>query len=192
MSVISAVRKNGVAVMASDSLVTIGEKRFPADNILTSKIRRVGAALIGSTGWSVYDDILNDFLANNDSTTLSLESRESIFSFFMALWKALHDKYPFVNDQCDDRSSPFGDLDSDFMVLNDSGIYLVSPDMAVTRFERYYAIGSGGAYALGSLHTLIDTPLDARELGQKSIETGIALNVHCGGPVDVVTLAQVN
>ncbi len=131
--------------MSADSLVSIGEKRFPVDNIVTSKIRRIGNALIGSTGWSVYDDILTDFLKSKAGADVSLDTRESIFAFFITLWKALHDKYAFVNDQCDDRSSPFGDLDSDFLVLNGNGIFLVSPDMAVTRFEKYYSIGSGGA-----------------------------------------------
>ncbi|MHC4141362.1 MAG: hypothetical protein ACYSUF_05580, partial [Planctomycetota bacterium] len=108
MSIVVAVKKNDRIVMAADSLNVFGQERIPTDNAKATKIRRIGSALMAVTGWSVYANILDDLLA--DVKTPPLGDEKEIFAFFLDLWRELHERYPFVNDQPHHKDSPFGDL----------------------------------------------------------------------------------
>ncbi|MHC4219764.1 MAG: Ntn hydrolase family protein, partial [Planctomycetota bacterium] len=113
-----------------------------------------------------------------------LRDEREIFSFFLKLWHELHEKYPFVNDQPHHKDSPFGDLDASFLVANASGIYKVSQDSSVCRFDKYYAIGSGCVYALGALHQIYEQDADAAQLARRAVETAIEFDIYCGGEID--------
>ena len=53
MSIIVAVTKNNKTVMAADTLTSFGDaQRVSGDNCPTEKIRRLGAVLLGGTGWA--------------------------------------------------------------------------------------------------------------------------------------------
>jgi ATP-dependent protease HslVU (ClpYQ) peptidase subunit len=184
MTVVVAVRKGSRVVLAADTQNNFGSNKMPADNHRISKIRKIGSAYLGTAGWGVYDNILDDLLARRKG--ISLKDEKAIFSFFLGLWKALHKDYSFVNDQCDkEDDSPFGDLSSTFLVVNGQGIFYVSSDMSVSRFEKYFALGSGADFSLGALHALYGRDLDAETLARKAVSAAVAFNVHCGGEVEV-------
>lgn len=188
MSIVVAVRKNGRTVIAADSLNVFGQERIPADNCKATKVRAVGDAFMAITGWSLYDNIIADMLARHDTPVLGTE--QEIFGFFMELWKELHERYPFVNDQPHEKDSPFGDFDASFMVVNRTGIYKVSQDGSVCRFEKYYVIGSGGVYALGALHQIYDSDDDAERIARRACETAIEFDIYCGAPVDLFEVGK--
>jgi len=184
MSIVVAVKKDNKTVMVADSQVSFGSMSFPGSNLKVEKIRKIGESYFASTGWGLYDDIIDNYLV--DKPDVELLSRRSIFEFFLGLWKALHDKYNFVNDQSDsEHDSPFGDLDATFLVVNKAGIFMIDSDLSITQFEQYYAIGSGGDYSLGVIHALYDEKLDATEIAQKAVTTAIAFDTKCGGDVMV-------
>jgi ATP-dependent HslUV protease, peptidase subunit HslV len=184
MSVVVAVRKGNDIVMAADTQTSFGDVRMPVDNLRAQKISKIGAAYLGKTGWGLYDNILSDFLARQRP---ALTTEKGIYAFFMQLWRALHEKYAFVNDQCHEKDSPFGDIDAAFLVVNRGGIYHVASDMSVTRFEKYYAIGAGNDFAMGALHALYDDKrYDAEELAKRAVDTASTFKMYCGGAVDVV------
>ena len=112
MSIAVAVRTANQIVLATDSKRTFGGGAVPVDNLKDVKIRRVGGAYIATTGWGVYTNILEDYLRG--SRQHRLVDSNSIFAFFRNFWKALHQRYAFVNDQCSETDSPFGDLDASF------------------------------------------------------------------------------
>ena len=183
MSIVVAVKKNGRTVVAADSLNVFGQERIPTDNSKATKVRQIGSALLAITGWSVYANILDDMLSERKSPTLGDE--KEIFTFFLELWRQLHDRYPFVNDQAHNKDSPFCDLDASFLVANARGIYKVSQDASVCRFDKYYAIGSGCVYALGALYQIYDVEPDAAELARRAVKTAIEFDIYCGGEIDV-------
>ncbi|MHC5115016.1 MAG: hypothetical protein ACYTGP_11385 [Planctomycetota bacterium] len=186
MSVIVAVRKFDTTVIAADSLTCFGDsQRVPQANAVTPKVRRIGTSLVGASGWAVYDSIITDFLA--DRPPPDLTTPEAIFSFFMVLWRAMHDNYSFVNDQAQSKDSPFGDLDSTFLIANRGGIFKVSPDMDVSGFQQYYAIGSGSEYALGAMHHLYETDQSAEVIARKAVDTATQFDLYCGGAINVMT-----
>ncbi len=131
MSVAVAVRKGVRIALATDSQTSFGSSRVPAPNLRTNKIHEVGQSLLATTGWGLYENILEDFLIRHPETELG--NRQSVFSFFLGFWKELHDQYPFVKDQCDkEDESPFGSLDASFLIVNPVGIFYIGTDMSVT------------------------------------------------------------
>ena len=188
MSIIVAIRKNNQVVMAADTLTSFGDsEHMPQENARASKIGRIGDSLMGGAGWAVYDDILNDFLSTRPTPDLS--SARKIFTFFLEFWKALHEQYTFVNEQAANASTPFGDLDSTFLIANAGGIFIVASDLGVTPLNQYYAIGSGGEYAIGVLYTLYNRTDDIESIATDAVNSAIAMNLQCGGTVDVLKLS---
>ncbi|MFQ5652721.1 MAG: hypothetical protein ACE5IY_22540 [bacterium] len=186
MSIVVAIKKNLQIVLASDSQTNFGAQVVTTDNLSTVKIRAVGDSFLASTGWSLYDNILDDFLAGKE--TIRLPDKHAIFSFFMKLWKEMRENYSLVNEQCSDDDSPFGDLDASFLLANANGIFHVSSDMSVTEFKKYYAIGSGAEYGLGALFTLYESDLEAEAIACKAIDAARAFNLYCGGEIQVTKI----
>jgi ATP-dependent protease HslVU (ClpYQ) peptidase subunit len=181
MSIVVAVAKAGRTVMAADTQSNFGAEVLPPDNQTTSKVRRVGRSLLGRSGWGVYDNILADLLERGE--TPELADTGSVFRFFNDLWKTLHERYAFVNDQAKRKDGPFGDLGGSFMVANRNGIFYVAPNLGVTPFKKYYAIGAGADYSLGALHQIYDREGDAGRIARAAVETAIAFSVRCGGEI---------
>ena len=185
MSIVVAVTKNNQTFMASDTLTCFGDSQQISNiNSPCEKIRRLGPVILGSTGWAIYDDILDNYLANNPQPQLS--DRKTIFAFFLDFWKALHDRYTFVNDQSQAKDAPFGDLDSSFLIANANGIFKVSHDMNITHFNQYYAIGCAEEYALGAMQILYQQDGDAQSIAKRAVQTAIEFDVHCGGEITVL------
>jgi ATP-dependent protease HslVU (ClpYQ) peptidase subunit len=186
MSIAVAVRTGNDIVLATDSKRTFGGNAVPENNLRDVKLRRVGEAYLATTGWGVYANILDDYLRT--SRTARLTDSRAIFTFFRGFWKALHQRYAFVNDQCTESDSPFGDLDASFLVAAKSGIFYVACDMSVTEFQNYYAVGSGATYALGAMHALWTPTAKAEPIARKAVAAASALDIYCGGEVNLVTL----
>ena len=188
MSVAVAVSKEGRVALAADSQTSFGSERVPPQNRIEMKFLKVGNAYLACTGWTLYANILSDVLARRRSVP-RLDDELSIFRFFNDFWRLLHDRYSFVNDQSDDADdSPFGSLDSSFMVVSPKGIFSVSTDLAVARFERYFAIGSGSNYAVGAMHALYDSEADAAAIAEFAVQAAIDHDIYCGPPVNRVSL----
>lgn len=183
MSIVVAVAKDRHIAVASDTQINFGDLIVPPGNHRALKIRKVGQSYVAITGWAIYENIFNDFV--DPAKPPSLAGEREIYRFFLRLWKALHQKYGFVNDQCEEQRSPFGDLAASFLIVNRNGIFSVSSDMSVTRFERYYAIGAGNDFALGALHGLYEEPYPAEVLARRAVAAAIAFNPYCGGEIEV-------
>jgi len=182
MSVIAAVRKGTRIIIAADTQDNFGDLRPPAENHEAIKLREVGGAVLGSSGWALYDDIFEHYLAK--SRRVSLKDRASVFMFFVQFWKDLHKNYPFVNDQPGKESeTPFANLDASFLVASPGGIFLVSSNMSVSEFKQYYAIGSGGDYAIGAIHALYNDVQDPETIAQRAIHAAMDYDASCGGRV---------
>lgn len=181
MSVIAAVRKARRLVIAADSQDNFGDLRPPPDNHSALKLREIDSAWIGCSGWAIYDDLLGHYLRKRSAKT-ALHSREDVFDFFLKFWRAIRTDYPFVNEQSrSEDKTPFADLDATFLIASPGGIFLVSSNMSVSSFAKYYAIGSGGDYALGALHALYDGVSDPSELARRAIDAAKAYDSACGG-----------
>ena len=189
MSIAVAVRKNARIVLATDSQTNLGSERVPTANLSGPKFMRIGDAHLAATGWTLYSNILADVLGRRRASP-RLDSEASIFKFFTRLWMELHERYNFVKDQADDADSPFGSLDSTFLVVCAQGIFGVASDLSVLRYERYFAIGSGAPVALGAVHALYDSQCDAEAIARGAALAAIDHDVYCGHPIHAVTVRE--
>ena len=184
MSIAVAVRKKGKTVVAADTQENFGDRKVLRTNHRSAKIMKVGSSYVAQSGWGLYENILGDYVARVGAPRL--RNQREIFTFFIKLWKQLHQKYSFVNDQVEQEDkSPFADLDSSFLVVNRAGIFQVSGNMSVTEFKEYYAIGSGAPYALGALHALYVQGLAAEDIARRACAAAMDFDVFCGGELDV-------
>jgi ATP-dependent protease HslVU (ClpYQ) peptidase subunit len=188
MSIAVAVRKQGEIVVAADTQDNFGSSTVSLENYRSRKVIQVGDSYIAATGWGIYEDILTDYLARTPD--VALDKKAHIFAFFMKFWKDLHEHYSFVKDQTDDEhDSPFGALDATFLIANAHGIFYVSSNMSVTRFERYFAIGSGADFSLGVMYALYELDMPAEVIATKAVEAAKTFNIYCGGDTDVFRIA---
>jgi len=184
MSIAVAIKCRQHYVLAADSKRTFGGGSVSEKNLRDVKIRKVGGAYMATTGWGLYGNILDDYLAKKK--TVRVNDSRQIFTFFRGLWGQLREHYSLVNEQSGGEDSPFGDLDASFLLITPNGIFYVACDMSVTRFDQYYAIGSGGPYGLGALHAMYDPRGSGERIAARAVEAACDLDVYCGGEIDVV------
>jgi ATP-dependent protease HslVU (ClpYQ) peptidase subunit len=60
-------------------------------------------------------------------------------------------------------------------------IFLVPPNMSVSKFNKYYAIASGSSYSLGALDLLCDQKFDAEAIARKAVASAITLTIPAAG-----------
>ena len=137
-----------------------------------------------ATVWMGAIGFLDDYLKGKKSVKLT--TKQEVFLFFKKQWPVLHEKYSLVKDQCDDAASPFGELDSSFLIATKKRIFFVSSNMCVTEFLKFYAIGAGRDYAIGAMHVLYDQEKSAEEIARLAIEAAISNNVYCGGNIEIM------
>lgn len=183
MTIVVAVRKGKRTVIAADSMTSFGSEKQPPENLAVRKLRQVGSVWLGFSGWGVYEQILDNVLAARRAPALT--SQQAVFRFFLRFWHTLREEYPYVNEQGEEKDSPFADLDASFLLASRKGIWMVSSNLAVTPFQRYQAVGGGAPYALGALHALYDRESDPRKLAQAAIESASAFDLHCGGDIQI-------
>ncbi|MFK7846854.1 MAG: hypothetical protein AB8G77_16255 [Rhodothermales bacterium] len=186
MTAIVAVRKGKKAVIASDSLTSFGRQHVSEQNYSSTKIRKIGNSYVALSGYSLYKNILDDYL--KDRRAVKLNTKEEIYRFVLKFWKELKDNYTFVNNQSNSKYHPFADLNSSFLVLNKNGIFTVSGNMTVTKFKQYYSIGSGSDYCMGAMHSLYDSDMSAKQIARAAIGASITFDPYCGGKIRVKQL----
>ena len=184
MSIAVAVHKHGKIVIAADTQDNFGSNTVTFENYRSQKIIQAGHSYIATTGWGIYEDILSDYLVHHPD--VQLESKPQIFAFFMQFWRELHERYSFVKDQTEeDDDSPFGGLDATFLIANPHGIFYISSNMSVTKFEQYFAIGSGADFSLGVMYALYDLEMSAADIARKAVDAAKTFNIYCGGDIDI-------
>jgi len=185
MSIVVAVNKRGRTAVASDTLYLTGSHKDYTEGLVgRSKVARLGGSYVGLTGWSVYQNIFESYVAKRRIP--ALKNEQVIFEFFLKFWKTLKERYPFVKDQREGADSPFSDLDSTFLIANRHGIFDVHGNMTVWRHQQFCAIGSGAAYAFGALHVLYDQLASARQIATRATEAAIMYDDGCGGSVEAI------
>ena len=135
---------------------------------------RIGNSYMAATGWTLYSNILADSLGRRRATP-RLDSEVNIFKFFTRLWEELHERYNFVKDQADDADSPFGSLDSTFLVVCAHGIF---------------GVASGAPVALGAAHALYESERDAETIARSAAHAAVDHDVYCGHPIHVATVRE--
>lgn len=191
MSTITVVRTPSGAAMAADALTTFDAQRLPPDlDAAGEKVVRVeaptGPALVGVVGFSAHHLVLEDALNRMEDADLS--SRRGIFETFRALHPVLKDEY-YLLPETDQEGDPYESSQVSLLVAAPTGIFGVYDMREVHEYTRFWAMGSGAAYALGAMDArwpeVERGGLDAVALARAGVEAGCRFDTGSGPPVTV-------
>jgi ATP-dependent protease HslVU (ClpYQ) peptidase subunit len=196
MTTVVVTRKDGLACIAADTRAAYGDTREGADMICNSdKIVRAGDAWLAPTGPASAQLVLRHHLRRLERAP-RLDGIDSIFGFLTELQKALRDDY-LVHGK-EDVSDDFESMRMEIAVVSPGGIFGCYPQRSVQEYKRFYAFGSGAAFALGAMQVAEPHVRSAEELARIGVEAAAAFDLHSGLPLTLRTVelrgvgAQVN
>jgi len=181
MSIIVAVRKNDVLVIASDSAQTedgmIVRAEYYANN---NKILACGDSYIGLVGWSCTQDIMES-IVRTQADKMKLSNRADIFDSFRQIHAQLKEDYFIETDE--DKDQPVESSQLGALIVGPGGIFEIESYRTVTEYSKFWALGSGKKLALGALQAVYDEKNDAEEIAQIAVQAACALDDACAAPI---------
>jgi ATP-dependent HslUV protease subunit HslV len=188
MTTIVVVRKGDRAAIAADSLTTFGSTRLaPYYDRSPHKIIVYRDSFIGVAGSAAHQLVLENLLARNPD--LAFHGKDAIYETFRKLHPMLKDE-AFLNPKEED-DDPYESSQMTVMIANPAGIFAVYSMREVFEFDRFWAIGSGRDFALGSMFATYARSKSVEAVAKLAIETGAEFDTGTSLPMDLrtVTLA---
>ena len=186
MSTIVAVRKNGVACIAADSLTTFGDTRQSAGyDAAHDKIFHSHDSHIGIVGSAAHQMVLES--ACEQLKDLDFFGRRAIFESFLKLHPVLKERY-FLNPK-EDEDDAYESTQIDALLVNRKGIFGVFSLREVFEYTRFWAIGAGSEFALGAMEVLYGRLDSAEEIAREAIAVSAAFNASPALPMSCYCVA---
>ena len=186
MTTIVAVKKNGIATMAADSLTTFGCTRLsPEYDAAYDKIQQFGDSYFGIAGSAAHHLVFENILLKRKD--LSFGSKMEIFESFNKIHPLLKDDH-FLNPK-EEEDDPYESSQLTAMIANKSGIYAVYSMREVFEFKRFWAIGTGREFALGAMFAAFSRHETAEEIARIGVAAGAEFDSGSSLPI---TLYSVN
>ena len=183
MSVVVAIKKDGVIYMGADSQVTKGGTRSTLSNPNNYKIWRVedtDNCLMGGVGSlrasniiMVADSLIPEMVDLKDG----VDFRFVVRRFVPHLMAELDDYHALVKDKDD-----LPDMDASFLLAYHDRLYLIGRYGSVIEVDDFCAIGSGSSEALGSLLSSVEEE-DPMERIKKAIKASAAHDLYVDYPI---------
>ncbi|HET7832338.1 MAG TPA: MFS transporter [Gallionella sp.] len=186
MTTIVAVRKNGVAAIAADTLTTFGNTRLPSHlDASHDKILHIRNSYVGVCGSAAHHLVLLNLLAK--SPDVELNSKADIFETFRRL-------HPILKEECylnpkEDDEDPYESSQITALIVNPYGVFGIYSMREVFEYTQYWAIGSGHEFALGALHHAYSIYDNAVDIARAGVDAGIALDKNSSAPVTLYRVA---
>lgn len=189
MTTIVAVKKNGIATIAADTLTTFGDTRLPSNlDASHDKILHIGDSYVGVCGSAAHHLVLANLLSN--STDARLNSKEDIYETFRKLHPTLKEKC-YLNPK-EDEEDPYESSQITALIINTSGIFGIYSMREVFEFTKYWAIGTGHEYALGAMHHAYPMQTSAADVARAGVEAGIYLDKNSAAPTTLYNISLSN
>jgi len=183
MSTIVAVKKNGYAAIAADTLTMWGNMKESAEHIENSeKILKFQDNYLAFTGSASFKLVVGHWLAKARRKP-QLDSVENIFDSWLAFHKELKDQYFLRPD--DDDFDEFETSRMNVLIANPNGVFSVGVLRDVTEFKRFAAFGSGCDYAIGAMRAVYDDETkSAEDVAKIGIEVAAEFDDGTGLPMN--------
>ena len=186
MSVVIAIKENGITYMAADTQVSFGDsKRHLKSNSLQKvwAVNDIDNCIMGGVGltrdlnlirYGTHELIPEANVLKNDITvgTIMLETVPIIF-------ESIRNYTELVTGSKDEI-----EIMSEFVIAYNDKLFDISPDGTVEEVEDYIAIGSGADAALGSLKHTYDEPVYSRLI--KALDAAAESNLYVSEPYVVI------
>jgi ATP-dependent HslUV protease, peptidase subunit HslV len=186
MTTVVVVRRGASAAIGSDSLVTFGDTRLPHGYEANQKLFEVNGSWFGVSGTTAHFPVLRRALATMPPEELKLQTRDEVFDTFLRLHPKLKEHF-FLNAKEED-ADPYESSQFTALIANASGIYGVYSYREVFEFDRFWAIGTGRAFALGAMQACYDRVKSAKELAEIGLRAGCEFDKNSQAPIRVHTL----
>jgi ATP-dependent HslUV protease subunit HslV len=185
MTTIVAVKKNGMAAIAADSLTTFGDTRlgrqYKGEH---DKIIEIGGSWIGLCGSSAHHLVLSALLPKLEDSMLG--SRREVYETFRRLHPVLKEQ-GYLNPK-EDEDDPYESSQITALIVNSSGIYGVYSYREVFDYDRFWGIGSGRNFALGAMFAAYDRCKTAAEVARIGVMAGAEFDTATQGPIVLHTI----
>ena len=186
MSSVVVVKKNGKAVIGADSLTTFGRTKFGHKyQRHAEKIHRFGECYIGIVGDAAHGNVFENILQKY-ADDLRFDSRQHIFETYLNLHQVLRDKFHLNPNVSDDVAYQSSQIDA--LIANRHGVFGMFEFREVHEFEKFWAIGSGKAYALGAMYAAYDGVEEAEEIARIGIMASCEFDNTCDLPLKIYSV----
>jgi ATP-dependent HslUV protease subunit HslV len=185
MTTIVAVRKNGYAAIAADTLTTFGNTRLHASQDAShDKILRIGDSYVGVCGSAAHHLVLSSLLAKTPD--VQLNSKAAIFETFRKL-------HPILKEECflnpkEDEEDPYESSQITALIANSRGIFAIYSMREVFEYTQYWAIGSGHEFSLGAMLQAYARNDEATEIARAGVDAGIAFDKNSAAPITIYSV----
>lgn len=190
MSTVAAAIKDGYICIASESQTTFGRSKLPGDYLHNdAKLFEWGSSVIGLVGSVSMSMILQDLIKKSKKEP-NFSSPERIFNFFKTLHPKLKKDY-FLQAKEDD-DDPVETSRFSMLIANKYGLFGVDPMREVSHYNKFWAIGSGTRFALGSMLPTYDLDdFDATRIAEAGVNAGVTFDIYSGGEIISRTIKMV-
>ncbi len=188
MTTITLVRRGKQIAIASDALVTFGDTRLSHGYEANEKVFKIGDTYFGMSGTTAHFPVLRKALLQLDAADLKLHTRDQVFDTFLKLHPKLKEDF-FLNTKEDD-ADPYESSQFTVAIANPHGIFGVYSYREVFEFERFWAIGSGRAFALGAMYASYGKSTSARAVAELGVRAGCEFDKNSAVPVRVRTMTS--
>jgi ATP-dependent protease HslVU (ClpYQ) peptidase subunit len=184
MTTIVVAKKNNQLVIASDRLTTFGDTRLTARYEANTKIFKVKDTYIGIAGSSAHHMAVEHAFKKMEAPQFG--SKAEVYDTMMRLHPMLKESF-FLNPKEED-DDPYESSQYVMLMANASGIYGVYSYREVFSFDRFWAIGSGRAYALGGMHAVYERAKTAKEIAEAGVGAGCEFDKNSAAPVTLYAM----
>ena len=188
MSILVGVRKYDSIGLAGDSLHCFVLRSEGPDHLdRVSKLRQYGLFVIGMAGASIYDTLMDDYLARTKPKH-ELDEEVKYLRFLVGFWRFVQSEYHLIGEVPPDEESQFAQIECEFLFAGPAGLFTADADLTVMRYRKYCAVGSGARFAYGAMHAIYESELDAVKIAKRAAESAICFDPFCGGNVETIEL----
>ena len=185
MTTLVAVKKNGMAAIAADSLTTFGDTRlgrqYKGEH---DKILEINGSFIGLCGNSAHPLVISSLLPKLEDARLG--SRMEVYETFRRLHPILKEQ-GYLNPK-EDEDDPYESSQITALIVNSTGIYGVYSYREVFDYDRFWGIGSGRNFALGAMFAAYDRCRTAADVAKIGVEAGAEFDTATQGPIVLHTV----
>jgi len=171
MGTIVAVRTNQGIAIAADCINTVEEIIHSNLNQADSCITKLGESIIAvncAYGIQQASQVLLDSLSYEMISELALANKDQVRTFFSTHFEHMKTQQNIITQQ--NSNFHFDVFPMNALVINRHGIFKVDGTRTVYEYKKYWAIGSGEAFALGALHALHNEEAEAENIARSALK----------------------
>lgn len=188
MTTIVAVKKDGLACIAADTLTSFGDLRLSAASSENKrKILPVGDSFLGLSGSSAHIIVLESYFASPKAPR-RFRSRREVFETWRKLHRSLKDQY-FLNPK-DEDSDPYESTQLTALMATPHGLFGVFSLREVFEFSRFWAMGSGREFALGAMQALYERLPTAQAIAEAAVAAACEFDKSSALPLESFLVEQ--